>query len=211
MTIYGRADCQNKRLPILDQEEFDLRSIKDEEQAIEASKIDLSYFEPLYNKYYESLFRYVYRQTEDEDETADIVSKVFLNAIHALPRYEHRGLPFGAWLFRIASNETNKYFRGRKRKVLSLEEQKLRLIMECEEIEDDQQKLKVISGLVNELDQDEIRILELKFFEDKNFKEIAFVLNKKESAIKMRMYRALSKLKVQYEKLTNGQNIENQH
>lgn len=205
VTIFGPLDYRLKRRKILSKEAFDSDQIKDEAEIIEAAKSDLSYFEILYNKYYESIFRYVYRQTGDEDETADIVSKVFLNAIKALDKYEHRGFSFGAWLFRIASNETNKFFRGNKKRVLSLEEQRLNLVMECEPFEDNSDRIGLLNTLIQELDDDEIKILELKFFEEKNFKEIAFVLNKNESTIKMRMYRALNKLKERYEQIAAQQ------
>ncbi|MEQ6119309.1 sigma-70 family RNA polymerase sigma factor [Reichenbachiella sp. MALMAid0571] len=172
-----------------------------EEQLIEASKKDLGQFEYLYNKYYESIFRYVYHRTGDEDETADIVSKVFINAMNALDKYECRGLPFGAWLFRIASNETKKYFRGSKTMVLCIDEQKLAELWNCGQVEDESDKVRIIEKLIEHLNEEEIVILQLKYFEDKNFKEIALLLNKKESAVKMKMYRALNKLKSMYDKI----------
>lgn len=173
--------------------------IEQEEQVIRAAQKDISHFEVLYNKHYESIFRYVFRQVGDEDETSDITSKVFLNAMNAIPKYECRGLPFGAWLFRIASNETKKYFRKNKTRTLSLEDTNLKKIMVCDELEDNEAMIKMVNKLVQELDDEEIKILELKFFDDKNFKEIAYVMDKKESTVKMRMYRALNKIKTLYE------------
>lgn len=204
MTILHSTGSLYKRLITLNKEQINIDEIKEEERIIELSKKDISCFEALYNKYYESIFRYVHRQTDDEDETADIVSRVFLNAIKALHKYENRGLPFGAWLFKIASNETNKFFRGQKNRLLSIETSKLNLIMECDQLEEDEDRLRVVNQLVNQLEDDEIKILELKFFESKNFKEIAFVLNKKESAVKMRMYRSLNKLKELFDAMSRN-------
>lgn len=181
----------------------------DEEAALIAkAKADLQFFEPIYNKYYEVIFRYIHRKTDDEDLAADITSKVFMNAMHSLDRFEFRGVPFGAWLYRIATNETNKHFRDHKKRLLSLEDHKVNLVMTCSELEDSdiEQKQKVLSELISELEDEEIRILELKFFEIKNFKEIAFILDKKESAVKMKMYRSLDKLKKRYEKMNKGKN-----
>lgn len=175
--------------------------IQKEEQIIEACKKDLGQFEYLYNKYYESIFKYVYYRVGDEDETADIVSKIFMNAMNAIHKYECRGLPFGAWLFRIASNETKKYFRGNKKNLLCLEEQKLADLWTCGDVENEEYKIELIRKLIDHLSDDEITILQMKYFEDKNFKEIALLLNKKESTIKMRMYRSLNKLKDLYQKI----------
>ncbi|MEO9805577.1 MAG: sigma-70 family RNA polymerase sigma factor [Reichenbachiella sp.] len=173
----------------------------DEEAMIAKAKADLKFFEPIYNRYYESIFRYVYRKTDDEDLTADLTSRVFMNAMHSIGRFEFRGIPFGAWLYRIATNETNKHFRDNKKRLLSLEDHQVNLVMTCGELEDAdaEQKQRVLTELIRELDDSEIRILELKFFENKNFKEIAFILEKKESAVKMKMYRSLNKLKERYE------------
>lgn len=175
----------------------------DEEAMIAKAKIDLQYFEPIYNRYYEPIFRYVYRKTDNEELAADLTSKVFMNAMHSIERFEFRGVPFGAWLYRIATNETNKYYRDNKKRLLSLEDHKVNLVMNCGELEDAdaEQKQRVLTELIQELSDSEIRILELKFFENKNFKEIAFILDKKESAIKMKMYRSLNKLKERYEKM----------
>lgn len=182
--------------------------LENEEAMIAKAKKDLQYFEPIYNKYYEAIFRYVYRKTDDEDLAADLTSKVFMNAMHSIKKYEYRGLPFGAWLYKIATNETYKYFRDRKKRLLSLEDHKVNLVMTCGELEDAdiEEKQQVLSTLIKELSDSEIKILELKFFENKNFREIAFILDKKESTIKMKMYRSLNKLKERFENINKPGN-----
>lgn len=173
-----------------------------EADIIRRAQADVKHFEPLYNRYYESIFRFIYRRTDEEAAAADVTSRVFMNAIRALPNYEVRAVGFGAWLYRIATNEVNKYFREtKKRQHLSLEDEKVNLVMTCEEMDDHEEKQNILMQLVSELDDDEIQILELKFFENKNFKEIAFILDKKESGTKMRLYRALDKLKEKFESI----------
>ncbi|MBU2915817.1 MULTISPECIES: RNA polymerase sigma factor [Reichenbachiella] len=173
-----------------------------EADIIQRAKADIKHFEPLYNRYYESIFRFVYRRTDEESAAADVTSRVFMNAMQALPKYQVREVGFGAWLYKIATNETNKYFREtKKRQHLSLEDEKVNLVMSCEQIEDQEEKQTVLMQLIAELSDDEIQILELKFFESKNFKEIAFILDKKESGIKMRLYRSLEKLKEKFDSL----------
>lgn len=184
---------------LTDQEKTNIE-IEQEELIIKATQKDISHFESLYNKHYEPIFRYVFRQIGDEDESSDVVSKVFLNAMNAIHKYECRGLPFGAWLYRIASNETKKYFRKNSTRTLSIENTNLERILVCEEVEDNEARIKVVNELVKELDDEEIQILQLKYFDDQNFREIAYVLDKNESTVKMRLYRALNKIKTLYEK-----------
>lgn len=181
---------------------------EEEAMLIEKAKVDLQFFEPIYKKYYESIFRYLYRKTDDENLAADLTSKVFMNAMHSIKRFEQRGVPFGAWLYRIAINETNKYYRENKKRLLCLEDHKVGLVMTCNELDeaDAEQKQKVLTELISDLEDEEVRILELKFFENKNFKEIAFILEKKESAVKMKMYRSLNKLKERFENLNQLKN-----
>lgn len=182
--------------------------LDNEEAMIAKAKQDLQYFEPIYNKYYEAIFRYVFRKTDDENLAADLTSRVFMNAMHSISKYEYRGIPFGAWLYRIATNETYKYFRDRKKRLLSLEDHQVNMVMTCGELEDAgiEEKQQVLTALIKELSESEIKILELKFFENKNFREIAFILDKKESTIKMKMYRSLNKLKERFEKINKQSN-----
>ncbi len=201
MTFTFPKDYTHQKAPLLSTKEHIDREILKEEQIVEASKKDIGQFEYLYNKYYEPVFRYVYHRVGDEEETADVVSRVFMNAMNAIGKYECRGLPFGAWLFRIAANEVKKQYRSAKSPVLCLEEEKLNSLWVCGEVSDDEERINILGKLISYLNDEEVTILQLKYFEDKNFKEIALMLDKKESAVKMRMYRALNKLKELYDKL----------
>jgi RNA polymerase sigma-70 factor (ECF subfamily) len=131
---------------------------------------------------------------------ADLCSQTFLGVLKNLEKYEFRGLPFSAWLYKIASNEVNKHYRKQKNnKVFSLEEVRIRELFDLsnEEMWDEE----LISRLLNylkELPTDMLEVLELRFFEDKNFKEIAYILDITESGAKMRTYRALDRLKKKF-------------
>ena len=143
----------------------------------------------------------MYHRTGEEEETADLVSRIFVKAMNAIGKYECRGLPFGAWLFKIAANETKKHFRGKKIQILCLEEEKLADLWSCGDVDTNEERIQIMEQLIDHLSEEEVTVLQLKFFEDKNFREIAIMLEKKESMVKMKMYRALKKLRVQFEKL----------
>ena len=87
-----------------------------EKQLIELSKADSRYFAPIYEKYYEQIFRFVYKRMNGLDEANDITSQVFLKTLINLKKYKHTGAPFVSWVYRIALNEVNQYYRDKKKK-----------------------------------------------------------------------------------------------
>lgn len=156
-------------------------------------------YERLYNAFYESVFRFVLRRIDDEMLTGDIVSQVFLKGMMTINKYEHRGVSYLAWLYRTASNEINTHYRKQqKNRVISISESDFDTFLDDEQDEIRNLKKGLIIRFLERLSPEEVTILELKYYEDCPFREIAYVLNKKESAIKMKMYRALDKLKVMY-------------
>src|ERR1044072_3989455 len=105
--------------------------IQQEYAILQRSKKDTKAFSELYEKYFDRIFNFIYRQTDDEDLAGDITSQTFINALNHLSSYQFRGLPFSAWLYRIARNEINKHYRKNKRKnVFSIEEMKVRELIE---------------------------------------------------------------------------------
>ncbi|UII28075.1 sigma-70 family RNA polymerase sigma factor [Fulvivirga maritima] len=170
--------------------------ITQEQRVIEASKKDAKAFGAIYDQYYEGIFNFIYRRTDDEDLTADICSQTFLKALQNIKKYEFRGLPFSAWLYRIASNEVNKHFNKNKRnKIFSVEEERVFELFEQSDSEFSEEQIRLLIATLRELPTETIEVLELRFFEERSFKEIAFILNIGESGAKMRLYRAVEKLK----------------
>ena len=173
--------------------------IRKEYEILERSKRHSKAFGELYEKYFDRIFNFIYRQTDDEDLTADLCSQTFLNALRNINTFEYRGVPVSAWFYKIASNEINKYYRKVNRvKVFSIEEIKVRELIELSDEGWDEELVKRLLDYLKELPTDMLEVLELRFFEDKDFKEIAFILNITESGAKMRTYRALDKLRKKF-------------
>ena len=171
-------------------------AIQQEQALIELAKKDELAFGKLYDRYFDGIYGFVYRRTDEEQLAGDITSQVFLKALQNIKKYEFRGLPFSSWLYRIASNEINKYYRKKNRKVVfSLEEERIREIIEEDEEDHKEAYLSLLVECLNEMKTGVIEVLELRFFEEKNFKEIAYILDISESGAKMRTYRALEQLK----------------
>lgn len=165
-----------------------------ESELIVLCQRDISYFSIIYNRQYTAIFRFILRKTDDEALTADLVSEVFLKAMLALPRFRFNGVPYQAYLMKIARNEVlTHYHKTKKRPVIALDELSLKEVIQ-READLDLDTSEVVK-LIGALEDDEIAILELKFFEGKAFQEIAYILERGESTVKMRYYRALQKLK----------------
>ena len=190
-------------MTLIKQKDYNVKSgamtedeIRKEQTIIERSKDDVRAFGQIYELYFDRIYNFILRQTDDEDVAGDICSQVFINTLNSLAKYEFRGLPFSAWLYKIASNEVKKHYRRNKgKKVFSLEEIKIKEIVEQSDTEWDQSMIDQLIEFMKDLPTDMLQVLELRFFEDKDFKEIAFILEITESGAKMRTYRALDKLR----------------
>jgi RNA polymerase sigma-70 factor, ECF subfamily len=172
--------------------------IKNELAIIARAKVDPNRFSALYEKYYKQIFLFIYRRTDEEELTADLCSQVFLKAIVNLPKYEYKGVPFSAWLYRIASNEINQHFRQVKTgRTISIEDEGLgRLIGALAEEESEKhEQEQIIMNCLNLLSKEEVQYLELRFFEDKSFREIGYILLITENNAKVKTYRIIDKIK----------------
>ena len=163
---------------------------------VQAAQANPARFRPLYERYYEPIYRFVYRRTSDSDLSADLSSQVFLKALQRLSGYEYRGVPFSAWLFRIASNEVAQHFRdSRKQRTVSVEDHTLIEVAEEMELDQDLWQVDDLIGAMDLLKPSDIEVIELRFFEQRPFKEVAEILGITESNAKVKTYRILERLK----------------
>jgi RNA polymerase sigma-70 factor, ECF subfamily len=173
--------------------------IQQEYLVIEKSRKNPAAFAELYERYFARIFNYILRQTGEEELAADICSTVFLKALSNLKKFEFRGIPFSAWLYKIASNEVKKYYRKHNRvKVFSIEEHMVKDLVQDATDNGSEEKINRMLDYLKELPTEMLEVLELRFFESKDFKEIAYILDMTESGAKMRTYRALDKMRVKF-------------
>ena len=163
---------------------------------IEAAKENPENFGPLYDKYYKQIFGYVYQRMDCKDTAFDLTAQVFLKALTNIGRYEYKGVPFASWLYRIAHSEVMQLFRNQKNaKTINADIGDLKHI--CEEIEEQymEEYKGVMMKLIKELPEDELNLIEMRFFEKRPFKEIAEILKITENNAKVKMYRILERVK----------------
>lgn len=170
--------------------------LNEEWQSVKAAQEDAACFDVLYTKYYKAIFVFIYRRIGDEETTADVVSLVFLKALINIKKFEFKGVPFSAWLFRIALNEVNMYFRkNNKERLVSIDSSGVfQLAAEANCDDKSQIEEKMIQAMQN-LDEHEIQLLELRFFEKRSFSEVGAILGITENNSKVKVYRILDKLK----------------
>lgn len=170
---------------------------EEEKTLIIRAQVDSRYFAPLYERYHDAIFRYVYRRVDEEETAYDITSNVFVKALQALPKYEYRGLPFSAWLFRIAKSELYQSFRDQKaQRTVSIDKVILQQVVE-EWVEDytDQDKRRLMNSL-QKLNEQQLQLIEMRFFEKRSFKEIGQIVDLSENNAKVKTFRAVQKLKI---------------
>jgi RNA polymerase sigma-70 factor, ECF subfamily len=165
---------------------------------IESAKGDLRYFSPLYEKYFDTVFRFVFKRVNGNEElTGDLTQLTFMKAMAKIGQYEDRGFQFSSWLIRIAINEINQFFRSNKHNLtVSISENSVNHIFEEMETQHEHEEdlLKLIEK-INTLDENQRELIEMRFFDGLSFKEIAEILDTTEANAKMKLYRVLEKVK----------------
>lgn len=170
--------------------------MQQEQVLVEAARKDPGQFRPLYNRYYERIFLFVWQRVDDKEVAHDVTSQVFLKAMLNLGKYRFRGVPFASWLYRIARSEVYNMFRQQQaHRTVNIESAGLRDMFD--EMEEDRYApyIEVLKESVAELPEDDIQYIEMRFFEKRSFKEIAEILGMTENNAKVKTYRILGRLK----------------
>jgi RNA polymerase sigma-70 factor, ECF subfamily len=160
---------------------------------IEAAQKDTARFAELYEINFGRVYAFISRRVRDRNEVEDLTSEVFHQALAALPRFEWRGAPFAAWLFKIASNTIIDKSK-KTAKEMALTNQSMDLEVSSDEIEEIEQRATLFE-LVERLPEDQRRVILLRFAEEKSIREVAEALSRSEGAIKQLQFRALQNLR----------------
>jgi RNA polymerase sigma-70 factor (ECF subfamily) len=174
-----------------------LQEADDTELIARAAKADREAFGALYERYVFRVFRHVYYLTNDSHASEDLTAQTFLKALEAIHRYEMRGVPFLAWLLRIAYNLTVNYKKVRSNGAAPLPESvevggtEYSPEASCEAKADGAQ---VWEG-VRRLRGDQRQVIVMRFIDGLSYPDIAKVLDKSIGAVRVIQYRALNALR----------------
>ena len=174
-----------------------LKKEADERLQIEAAQQDPARFADLYEVNFERVYAYVVRRVRDRAEAEDVTAEVFHQALANLKRFEWRGIPFAAWLFRIAANLISDRWQRSGREISDDEKIDAAQVSpaEIEEVE----RRATLFKLVDTLPAEQKNVVVLRFVEEKSIKEVARQIRKTEGAVKQLQFRALSNLRARME------------
>jgi len=159
----------------------------DEQALVEAARADSARFLELYDRHFHRVYVYVLRRVRNRAEAEDVTAEVFHRALAHLDRYEWRGIPFVAWLYRIAAHE----IADRRREPAVADAAPL----ESPPVETDFERRVALYQLVDRLPADQRRVIELRFGEGCSIRDAAGVLGRSEGAVKQLQRRALERLR----------------
>lgn len=171
--------------------------IQQEEEIISRSVADSESFRPLYEKYFKRVFLFILRRVADQETSADLAQQVFLKALVGLGKFQHRGLPFSSWLYRIAINECNQHFRKSKQnRIVTLDDADVAHLFEDLTAEHSLESLhQKLPDILQQLNPEELYLIELRYFESRPFAEVGAILEITENHAKVKTYRVLDKMK----------------
>lgn len=165
---------------------------------------DKEAFSRLFDFYYDKIIKYVFRRTLNVEYSKDITSNVFLKVLDNIEGFKWKnGInSFNGWIFKIATNEVNQYFRKQNRYKLIIDDPDIRfnlkdesnLSLEIEKKIDNDKHLIILSKAIKELKPIYQDILHLRYFEEMPYNEISEVLKKKESTVRVYARRAIEEL-----------------
>ncbi|MEX1254227.1 MAG: RNA polymerase sigma factor [Dehalococcoidia bacterium] len=149
----------------------------------------------LYDAHYSKLYRYCYARTGDEATAADLASKVFLEALEGIDRYEFRGRPLLAWLYRIARNVLTDHLRARERESKALEQ-----AASLSDRHDPGPDAHVadredLLAAMKQLTEEQQQVVALRYFAGCSTPEIARLMRRSERAVYSLEARALASLR----------------
>ncbi len=172
--------------------------MQDEESLVRrAQHRDQEAFAQLYEEHFDKIYRYVTLKIGNETEAEDMTQQVFLNALQSISSFKWKGIPFSAWLFRIAHNQVVDYFRSKKRTTVPLNESQAssnsndnpQLVIE--------QKLDIeqLTLATKQLTEAQREVISLRFAGELSIAQVAKAMGKSQGAIKALQHSAIAALR----------------
>jgi RNA polymerase sigma-70 factor, ECF subfamily len=161
---------------------------------IRLAREDISLFEPLYEKYFAYVFRFIYSKMERSEDASDITGDVFLKAMRALNTYKVTGASFLSWLLVIARNEVAGFYRrkGAERRYYAHQEGIEQIARDTEyEVP---QAFFHVRNLLECLPEHDFELIDLKYFHRKSVREISEITGLNENRIRVRLHRIRERL-----------------
>lgn len=171
--------------------------MQEEKHLIErASKNDPDAFAEIYERHFDSIYRYVYLRVRTQMEAEDLTQQVFVKALQSISTYKWKGAPFSAWLFRIAHNQVIDYQRKAGRiQMTALEVPVSASDPDPVDVVDQEMDIERVREAMGSLTDLQREVLSLRFGGELSTAETAKIMGKKEGAVKALQHSALGALR----------------
>lgn len=169
-------------------------------ELVELTKKDKNAFGEIYERYLDKIYKYIYYRVGNQHDAEDLTSRVFFRALAHVETYEDRGVPFQAWLYRIAHNLVANHHRDKgRRKIIPLDEYITGSIFTSiegpESATENAQERERLLEAIRRLPEDRQQLLMLKFIEKLSNAEIGDIMGRTEGAVKSLYHRTLATLR----------------
>ena len=174
----------------------------EDSELVEYAKDDKAAFGEIYERYLEKIYNYIYYRTGNQQDAEDLTAKVFYRAMAHIENYVDKGVPFQAWLYRIAHNLVANFHRDKgRRKIIPLDDY-VALTLRSEGPERQAESTaqeELLMDAIRRLPADRQQLIILKFIEQKSNQEIGEIMGRTEGAIKSLYHRTLLSLRDELE------------
>ena len=156
-------------------------------------------FIALYDEFFPKIYNFILRTVSLPEVAEDLTSNAFADALRYIKTKDVEIKNFSAWMYKIATNEVLKYLNSKRKKpTLSIDDEKKQLgnylVDERSDKTERFAQYWTVKQALKKLKPEEAVIVEMHFFEDKKYDEMAEILNLKETTIRTRVHRILKKL-----------------
>jgi RNA polymerase sigma-70 factor (ECF subfamily) len=165
-------------------------TLEDDRRLVEAAQADPARFVEIYERYVDRIYAFVSRRAHDRSVAEDITSQVFEQALRSIGRFEWRGAPFSAWLYRMAANALADHWRADARRAHDEPPD----VPDGHEVEEIERRVTLYRH-VDRLPDAQRQVVWMRFVEEKSIRDVAAALGRSEGAVKQLQLRALEHLR----------------
>jgi RNA polymerase sigma-70 factor (ECF subfamily) len=167
--------------------------LEEERKEILAAQRDRAAFAPLYDRYVDQIHAYAYTLTKDKEQAEDVTAATFAKAIEELPRFQWRGVPYSAWLYRVAGNLVSR--ERRRPGWIELSPHMAGDAVDPAAAAEALDRAEEVRAAVALLPADQRQAVVLRFSGELRNREIAEIMERSEGAVKLLTFRALTTLR----------------
>ena len=170
--------------------------MQDEENLVRrAQHHDQEAFAQLYEEHFDKIYRYVTFKIGNETEAEDMTQQVFLNALQSISSFKWKGIPFSAWLFRIAHNQVVDYLRSKKRTTVPLDESLASNDNNPQLVVEQKLDIEQLILATKQLTEAQREVISLRFAGELSIAQVAKAMGKNQGAVKALQHSAIVALR----------------